>query len=164
MPFLKYAQYFPLGHPWISCLSVLQLRLSQGSQQLVAHRDLLIPENKDEKTIQGVFFTGPPPKRTRIPPQPPQTPVSNRKISSVPSYRFDNLVCIQNVLFLFCTTCSCVLRWWCWQPPGIVCLFGFSFWPVFEPPSHGFRLQQLRRQFWANIQIKSFSSSPEPRR
>ena len=62
MPFLKYTQYFPLGHPWISCLSVLQWRLSQGSQQLVAHRDLLIPENKDEKKIQGVFSLGLPRK------------------------------------------------------------------------------------------------------
>ena len=54
MPFLKYAQYFPLGHPWISCLSVLQLWLSQGSQQLVAHRDLLIPEKKRK---YRVFFS-----------------------------------------------------------------------------------------------------------
>ena len=100
MPFLKYAQYFPLGHPWISPrrLSFLQLRLSQSSQQLVAHCDLLIfPENKDDKKIQGVFSLGLPLKvlRTRIPPQPP---VSNRKISNVPSYRFDNLVCIHVLL------------------------------------------------------------------
>ena len=67
---------------------------------------------------------------------------------------FDNLVRIQNglSLFLFSTTCSCVLPFSCWQPPPIVCLFGFWFWP-----SLGFRLHHLRRHFSNNS--RSFFST-----